>query len=160
MKRHPDQGCPGAKPRQAAHAGNGNSVDKLNSDYLQIRNAQAEAKLKLQQLKLGEQERRLLPVGYVQALLGDALVQLRQTMMLIPVRFRLRFRTIDVALAQQVNDWLRDDIDQALTKASEIQPALLSDDPWARWWFGEHVDDKKSVEKAKRTQKRHAKARR
>ena len=156
MKRHPDQGCPGSKPRQAVDAGNGNSVDKLNSDYLKIRNAQAESKLKLQQLKLGEQERRLLPVAYVQALLGDVFTQLRQKMLSIPLRFKLRFRTIDASLAQQINEWLRDDIYEALTKASEIKTALLSDDPWATW-YRDSVDDK-DLAKRRRTEKRHEKA--
>ena len=64
------------------------------------------------------------------------------------------FRTTDAALAQQVNDWLRDDIDQALTKASEIRPALLSEDPWATW-YRDNIDDK-DIEKAKRTEKRKA----
>ena len=97
----------------------------------QIRNSQAEAKLKLAQLKVGEQERRLLPVAYVQALLSDSLVQLRQHMMSVPAKFRTQFRMIDAVMAQRVGDWLRDDINRALTRASEIEPALLSEDPFA-----------------------------
>jgi hypothetical protein len=91
------------KPRKSAAVhtgGNGDTVDRLNADYLLVRNQQAKAKLKLYQLKLGEQERRLLPVAYVQALLGDSLVQLRQHMLSIPTRFPRQFRQIDAELAQ------------------------------------------------------------
>ena len=109
-----------------------NSVDKLNADYLQIRNSQAQAKLKLAQLRVGEQEQRFLPVAYIQALLSDSLVQLRQHMMSVPAKFRTQFRTVDAVMVQRGGDWLRDDINRALTRASEIEPALLSEDPFAR----------------------------
>jgi hypothetical protein len=153
MQRHPDQGCPGLKPRAG---GNGHSVDKLNADYLSIRNSQAQAKLKLAQLKVGEQERRLLPVAYVQALLADSLVQLRQHMMSIPSKFRAQFRTVDAVMAQRVGDWLRDDINRALTRASEIRPALLDDDPYETW-YRDHAGKDADLSKQKRTAKRTAK---
>jgi hypothetical protein len=159
MKRHPDQGCPGMKPRKSATVhtgGNGDTVDRLNADYLLVRNQQAKAKLKLYQLKLGEQERRLLPVAYVQALLGDSLVQLRQHMLSIPTRFRMQFRQIGAELAQQVGDWLRNDIDRALDRASEIRPALLSEDPFATWY----AEDKNDHEKARTKQAHDAHAQR
>jgi phage terminase Nu1 subunit (DNA packaging protein) len=158
MRRHPDQGCPGFKPRVG---GNGHSVDRLNADYLQIRNSQAEAKLKFAQLRVGEQERRLLPVAYVQALLSDSLVQLRQHLMSVPSKFRTQFRTVDAVMAQRVGDWLRDDINRALTRASEIEPALLSEDPFATWYrdHHSHSTDEKTVTNQKRRAKYAAKRR-
>ena len=155
MRRHPDQGCPGLKPRVG---GNGHSVDKLNADYLQIRNSQAQAKLKLAQLRVGEQERRLLPVAYIQALLSDSLVQLRQHMMSVPAKFRTQFRTVDAVMVQRVGDWLRDDINRALTRASEIEPALLSEDPFRTWYRDHHghSSDEKNIVNKKRREKRNA----
>ena len=142
------------KPRVG---GNGDSVDKLNSDYLRIRNSQAQAKLKLAQLKVGEQEHRLLPVAYVQALLSDSLVQLRQHMMSVPSKFRTQFRAIDAVMAQRVGDWLRVDINRALERASEIEPALLSEDPFATWYRDHHghSSDEKTIVNQKRRQKYH-----
>jgi hypothetical protein len=80
-------------------------------------------------------------------------VLLRQTMLLIPYRFKLRFRAVDASLAQQVVEWLHDDIDEALEHASEIKPALLAEDPFARW-YRENVDnEQKVIVNAKRREK-------
>ena len=137
------------KPRVG---GNGHSVDKLNEDYLQTRNATANAKLRLHELKVAEQERRLLPVAFIHALLGDALSQLRQHMLSVPMKFWTTFRWVDESIAREITDWLRDDIHRALTRASEIQPALDSVDPF-KAWHRDHGDDDKTVANQKRTEK-------
>jgi hypothetical protein len=79
-------------------------------------------------------------------------------MMSVPAKFRAQFRTVDGVMAQRVGDWLRDDINGALTRASEIEPALLSEDPYATWYRDHHghSSDEKTIVNAKRREKRNA----
>jgi hypothetical protein len=141
MKRHPDLGVRGSKPRANGNGSGDAHIDRLNASYLKTRNGQSAAKLRLIKLKVAEQEGRLVPITHVQAMVSDTLSQLCQAMLVIPYRFKMQFRAIDATMTQQVGDWLRNDINNALENASRIETALERANPFERWYDREGFDD-------------------